>query len=190
MKNWLDGKPFICDGLMLSGNYDGLRDDTTTIKVFSYPELKYIDEFETSRFNNNTFMEYYPEHKNSEPEEKVEKLCCSSDELPPFRIWRYLHPSINNKHVFLQKLHIHYDSITLFKAEITNNPKTLNEIVAMYENKVDKHMVKECLLYLEEEGWSELIDERWKNDVISTLKKRFPELNDITLEYILKIILV
>lgn len=190
MKNWLDGKPFICDGLLLSNDYDGLLDDTKTIKVFSYPELKYIDEFDASRFNNNTFIERYPEHKNSEPTEKVTNLCCSSDKLPSFRIWRYLHPSINNKYVFLQQLYIHYDSITLFKAEITNNPKTLNEIVAMYENKVDKNMVKDCLLYLEEEGWSELIDERWKNDVIDILKKRFPELNDITLEYILKIILV
>ena len=191
MKNWLDGKPFICDGLLLSGDYNGLLDDTKTIKVYSYPELKYIDEFDSSRLNDNTIIECYPEYKNSEPTEKVTKLCCSSDKLPPFRIWRYLHPSINNKHVFLQQLHIYYDSITRFiKSEITNNPKPFDEIVAMYENKVDKHMVKKCLLYLEEEGWSELIDERWKNDVIDILKKRFSELNDITLEYILKIILV
>jgi hypothetical protein len=55
---------------------------------------------------------------------------------------------------------------------------------------IDNDLVRKSLIYLEEIGWSELIDSRWEKDVINTINEKFPEINEETLNYILKIILV
>jgi hypothetical protein len=55
---------------------------------------------------------------------------------------------------------------------------------------VNKNIISEVLKYLEDIGWSELICSRWRKDVINDIKKEFPNIDDGTLEYILKIILV
>jgi hypothetical protein len=36
--------------------------------------------------------------------------------------------------------------------------------------------ISKYLLFLQTEGWSDLIDERWKEDVRKTLIERFPEM--------------
>ena len=36
--------------------------------------------------------------------------------------------------------------------------------------------ISKYLFFLEKKGWSDLIDERWKEDVRKTLIERFPEM--------------
>lgn len=54
---------------------------------------------------------------------------------------------------------------------------------------INYKLVKEILLYLEKEGWSELIDERWSSEVINEITKKFPRIDENTLNYVLKIVL-
>jgi hypothetical protein len=55
-------------------------------------------------------------------------------------------------------------------------------------NKKDN--VRNCLLLLEEKGWSELIDSRWKEDVIKEIKNKFPNIPDEDLNEVLNLVLV
>ena len=50
--------------------------------------------------------------------------------------------------------------------------------------------VRDCLLHLEEKGWSELIDARWKQLVIEELTNEFPDITDNTIEEVLKNVIV
>jgi hypothetical protein len=50
--------------------------------------------------------------------------------------------------------------------------------------------VRDCLLHLEEKGWSELVDARWKQLVIEELTNGFPDITDDIIEEVLKIIIV
>ena len=50
--------------------------------------------------------------------------------------------------------------------------------------------VRDCLLHLEEKGWSELIDTRWKQLVIEELTNEFPNITDDIIEKVLKIVIV
>lgn len=56
-------------------------------------------------------------------------------------------------------------------------------------NLIDKQLSSQVLKYLEDIGWSELIDDRWKNEVVEIIKTKFPEINEKTLEHILNIII-
>lgn len=38
--------------------------------------------------------------------------------------------------------------------------------------------IRKYLLYLEEDGWSELIDSRWKEKVRETLIAKFPDMTE------------
>lgn len=55
---------------------------------------------------------------------------------------------------------------------------------------ISKDMVSEALLYLEEQGWSDLIDSRWKEDVINEIKNKFPNISDEELNEVLNLVLV
>lgn len=55
-------------------------------------------------------------------------------------------------------------------------------------NKKDD--VRNCLLLLEEEGWSELIDSRWTDEVIKTIKEKYPDMDDGTIQDVLKIVII
>lgn len=55
---------------------------------------------------------------------------------------------------------------------------------------VDKEIISSILCYLEEIGWSELICSRWKKEVVNDIKQKFPDINNETIDYILKIVLV
>jgi hypothetical protein len=46
------------------------------------------------------------------------------------------------------------------------------------------------LEYLQEIGWSDLIDSRWRNNVIADIRSKFPQVDDETLEEVLKIVLI
>ena len=54
----------------------------------------------------------------------------------------------------------------------------------------NKDIVREGLLCLQEQGWSDLIDSRWKDEVIYEIKSRLPNISDEDLDYILKSVLV
>ena len=56
-------------------------------------------------------------------------------------------------------------------------------------NLIDKQLSSQVLKYLENIGWSELIDDRWKDEVIEIIKTNFPQINEETLNYILKLII-
>lgn len=55
---------------------------------------------------------------------------------------------------------------------------------------MSKDIVREGLLYLQEQGWSELIDSRWRNDVIKEIKTRLPNISDEDLNEILNLVLI
>ena len=56
-------------------------------------------------------------------------------------------------------------------------------------NLRDKQLSSQVLKYLEDIGWSELIDDRWKDEVIEIIKTKFPQINEETLNHILKLII-
>lgn len=49
---------------------------------------------------------------------------------------------------------------------------------------------QEILQYLQDEGWSDLIDSRWKDKLKEIIKTKFPDVEDPLLEEIFKIILI
>ena len=49
--------------------------------------------------------------------------------------------------------------------------------------------ISEILQFLEEEGWLELIDSRWKDDVIRDIKLKFPNISEETINEVLKVTL-
>lgn len=53
-----------------------------------------------------------------------------------------------------------------------------------------KPTIQEVLKYLEQEGWTELIDSRWERQVIREIRSGFPDIDQKTLEYILNLVLV
>jgi len=55
---------------------------------------------------------------------------------------------------------------------------------------MNRDIVREGLLCLQEEGWSDLIDSRWKDDVIKEIKTRIPNISDEDLNEILNLVLV
>lgn len=50
--------------------------------------------------------------------------------------------------------------------------------------------VKSVLIYLEDAGWSDLIDSRWKKEVIRDIKQKFPNISQSVLDEVLKLVLV
>ena len=55
---------------------------------------------------------------------------------------------------------------------------------------MNKDIIREGLLYLQEQGWSDLIDSRWKDDVIKEIKTCIPNISDEDLNEILNLVLV
>ena len=54
----------------------------------------------------------------------------------------------------------------------------------------NKDIVREGLLCLQEQGWSDLIDSRWRDDVIKEIKERLPNISDEDLNEILNLVLI
>lgn len=50
--------------------------------------------------------------------------------------------------------------------------------------------VSNCLQYLEEAGWSDLIDSSYENQVTGELMKQFPNITDDVLVIVLNLVLV
>lgn len=56
-------------------------------------------------------------------------------------------------------------------------------------NIINNYLVSDVLNYLEEEGWSELIDRRWEIEVKKEILKKYPQIDEDTLKYVLKLVL-
>lgn len=52
-----------------------------------------------------------------------------------------------------------------------------------------KITVYDCLDYLQEIGWTELIDGRWRDKVVGDLKERFPDISEDLLNKVLSIVI-
>lgn len=50
--------------------------------------------------------------------------------------------------------------------------------------------VSKCLEYLNEAGWTELIDSRFEDDVVKDLTTKFPDLPENIIEEVLNLVLV
>ena len=50
--------------------------------------------------------------------------------------------------------------------------------------------VNNCLRYLDNAGWSDLIESRWEDDVVKELKHNFPNISDEVIEKVLELVLV
>lgn len=55
---------------------------------------------------------------------------------------------------------------------------------------VYRDKVREYILHLEELGWSELIDYRWKDDITNIIKQYDPDVRQEDLDELYKIILI
>lgn len=57
--------------------------------------------------------------------------------------------------------------------------------------KIMKYYSTRIILeYLQELGWSDLIDSRWRNKVTEDIRSEFPQVDDEILEEVLKIVLI
>ena len=67
----------------------------------------------------------------------------------------------------------------------------LNEKVKKKQNitMFNKSLVRDILIYLETQGWTEIIDERWKSKVKEDILKGFPNIDKDTLNYVLNLII-
>jgi hypothetical protein len=50
---------------------------------------------------------------------------------------------------------------------------------------IDYDLVSKALIHLENAGWSDLIDKRWKSKVSREITENFPEMNKETLNEVL-----
>ena len=53
----------------------------------------------------------------------------------------------------------------------------------------NKSLVRDILIYLETQGWTEIIDERWESKVKEDILKKFPNIDKDTLNYVLNLII-
>lgn len=58
------------------------------------------------------------------------------------------------------------------------------------QQKEELREVSKCLQYLEDAGWTELIDSRYENQVTDELMKQFPNISDDVLVRVLNLVLV
>ena len=93
------------------------------------------------------------------------------------------YPSIDEINTLYQELKS-WDKV----AKHFNITRKIVKGIRQRNNKKDN--VRNCLLLLEEKGWSELIDSRWKKDVIKEIKNKFPNIPDEDLNEVLNLVLV
>lgn len=53
----------------------------------------------------------------------------------------------------------------------------------------NKSLVRDILIYLKTQGWTEIIDERWESKVKEDILKEFPNIDKDTLNYVLNLII-
>jgi hypothetical protein len=53
----------------------------------------------------------------------------------------------------------------------------------------NKSLIRDVLIYLETQGWTEIIDERWESKVKEDILKGFPNIDEDTLNHVLNLII-
>ena len=129
MNNWLPGQPIITNDILISGFYNGERDDTEYYDVYTYPTMEYINRFNTSRFSGEVKQEnthlIYPElgaYLNDKPfnppqifvsnrritmPEEAFSLYDGYKEIGDWELIRDLYPSFTRSDLFLQRILLH-----------------------------------------------------------------------------------
>lgn len=130
MNKWLPGRPIITNDILISGYYNGERDDTEYYDAYTYPTMEYINRFNASRFSNEVKQEnthrIYPElgaylndEALSEPLLNIPTGVVTepADSLPLFggyvrsigkwELVRDLYPSFTRSDLFLQRVLLH-----------------------------------------------------------------------------------
>lgn len=130
INKWLPGRPIITNDILISGFYNGERDDTEYYDAYTYPTMEYINRFNASRFSNEVKQESthrtYPElgaylndETLSEPLLNIPTGVVTepADSLPLFggyvrsigkwELIRDLYPSFTRRDLFLQRVLLH-----------------------------------------------------------------------------------
>jgi hypothetical protein len=66
----------------------------------------------------------------------------------------------------------------------------INDELKKQNTSYDKKLVREAIIYLDDLGWSELIDPRWENEVTDILTVKFPNITEKEIEKIFETILL
>lgn len=53
----------------------------------------------------------------------------------------------------------------------------------------NRSLVRDVLIYLENKGWTEIIDARWESQVKEEILQGFPNIDQDTLNYVLNLII-
>ena len=53
----------------------------------------------------------------------------------------------------------------------------------------NKSLIRDVLIYLETQGWTEIIDECWESKVKEDILKGFPNIDEDTLNHVLNLII-
>ena len=129
MNKWLPGQPIITNDILISGFYNGERDDTEYYDVYTYPTMEYINRFNASRFSGEVKQEnthlLYPElgaYLNDKPfsppqifaldrtitmPEEAFSLYNSYKRIGDWELVRDLYPSFTRSDLFLQRILLH-----------------------------------------------------------------------------------
>ena len=74
--------------------------------------------------------------------------------------------------------------------KLKRNSRPELRYVRRRSNYARKKLISTILLYLSEIGWSDLIDSRWRDNVIRDIKEKFPKTSNSIIEHILEVVLV
>lgn len=129
MNKWLPGRPIITNDILISGYYNGERDDTEYYDAYTYPTMEYINRFNASRFSNEVKQEnthrIYPElgaYLNDKPfkpphifasnrritmPKEAFSLYDAHKEIGDWELVRDLYPSFTRSDLFLQRVLLH-----------------------------------------------------------------------------------
>lgn len=130
MNKWLPGRPIIANDILISGFYNGHKDDTEYYDVYTYPTMEYINRFNASRFSGEVKQEnthhIYPElgaYLNDEPFNPPQifasnrRITMPEETFPlidrhilnigKWELIRDLYPSFTRRDLFLQRILLH-----------------------------------------------------------------------------------
>ena len=54
---------------------------------------------------------------------------------------------------------------------------------------IDYDMVSKALRLLQDRGWSDLIDKKWKKEITSQIKEEYPNIDHDTLNHVLECVI-
>lgn len=130
MNKWLPGRPIITNDILISGYYNGERDDTEYYDAYTYPAMEYINRFNASRFSdevkkenthftypelgaylNNETLSEFPLNISigvvSEPADSLALFGGYTNGMGKWELIRDLYPSFTRSDLFLQRIILH-----------------------------------------------------------------------------------